>query len=209
MEPNQHKKRAVHAREATLPTCMSAMATVSPNTICAAVEVTGARSNGHSSRSSGRCTDMSHSACSRQPFTDVTATSFAPLACVCRRVFERFGGCLPNGQKCSGGVLLVMSQSVGGLPRTERTRDPELVLFPVLIGRWLVQYILQSSPCSKPLRPGAGLARSCTIATLAVDVWTHYRNLSDLGRPIEQQGQRSGGPYLCVGNQAQQLFGGA
>lgn len=62
---------------------------------------------------------------------------------------------------------------VSGLPRTERTQDQDLVLLPDLIGRWLVQYILQSSPRSMPLRPGAGLARSSTTATLAVDVWTH------------------------------------
>ena len=64
---------------------MSAMATVSPNSICAAVEVTGARSKGHSSRSRGRCTARSHTADRRHPCTDVTATSRAPLACTGER----------------------------------------------------------------------------------------------------------------------------
>ncbi|KAG0585067.1 hypothetical protein KC19_3G255100 [Ceratodon purpureus] len=41
--------------------CMRAMATVSPNSIWIAVEVTGARTNGQSSRSRGKETCLSHS----------------------------------------------------------------------------------------------------------------------------------------------------
>ena len=63
------------------PTCMRAMATVSPNSIWMAVEVTGARSKGHSSRSRGRCTHRSASRSSLQPRTLATLTSLAPLAC--------------------------------------------------------------------------------------------------------------------------------
>ena len=64
-----------------MTTCMRAMATVSPNSICIAVDVTGARSKGHSSRSSGKCTCKSHSCSNLQPRTDVTLTILAPFAC--------------------------------------------------------------------------------------------------------------------------------
>ena len=62
-------------------TCIKAMATVSPKSICRAVEVTGARSKGQSSRSSGRCTDMSHMLPSLLGSRHATLTSFAPFAC--------------------------------------------------------------------------------------------------------------------------------
>mmetsp|Transcript_9249 Transcript_9249/g.30546 ORF Transcript_9249/g.30546 Transcript_9249/m.30546 type:complete len:252 (-) Transcript_9249:106-861(-) len=60
--------------------CMMATAHVSPKSIWIAVEVTGARSNGHSSRSSGRHTCMSHTCASFDPVTELTPTSFAPFA---------------------------------------------------------------------------------------------------------------------------------
>mmetsp|Transcript_12664 Transcript_12664/g.31965 ORF Transcript_12664/g.31965 Transcript_12664/m.31965 type:complete len:253 (+) Transcript_12664:80-838(+) len=59
---------------------MREMATVSPKSIWMAVEVTGARSKGHSSRSRGRWIAMSEAASSLLPFTEVTLTRVAPLA---------------------------------------------------------------------------------------------------------------------------------
>ena len=59
---------------------MRAMATVSPKSIWMVVLVTGARSKGHSSRSSGRCTATSQQASSLQPGALVTLTNRAPFA---------------------------------------------------------------------------------------------------------------------------------
>jgi len=64
-------------------TCMMATAQVSPKSIWMAVEVTGARSNGHNSRMSGRCTSWSVASASLHPGCECTPTSFAPFAC-CR-----------------------------------------------------------------------------------------------------------------------------
>lgn len=60
---------------------MRAMEMVSPNSIWTAVDVTGARSKGQSSRSKGRWMVRSHTSDSRDPGTQVTHTNFAPLAC--------------------------------------------------------------------------------------------------------------------------------
>ncbi|KAB8085944.1 hypothetical protein EE612_008982, partial [Oryza sativa] len=62
---------------------MMAATTVSPNTICMAVEVTGARPKGHTSACSGRCTLRSHTAASGQSAPDaaeVREMRWAPLA---------------------------------------------------------------------------------------------------------------------------------
>ena len=59
---------------------ISAIATVSPKTIWIAVEVTGAKSKGHSSRSRGKCTFISQTPPSTLPSTEVTAMRNAPLA---------------------------------------------------------------------------------------------------------------------------------
>mmetsp|Transcript_28679 Transcript_28679/g.62818 ORF Transcript_28679/g.62818 Transcript_28679/m.62818 type:complete len:208 (+) Transcript_28679:489-1112(+) len=60
--------------------CMIATAQVSPKSIWMAVEVTGARSKGQSSRIRGRCTSMSHAFASLHPGWEWMPTSLAPFA---------------------------------------------------------------------------------------------------------------------------------
>ncbi len=76
---------------------MSAMATVSPKIICMAVDVTGARSKGHSSRSRGRCTDRWHSDSNVLPRWLVTPTRRAPRACGPGREQEGRRACVSGG----------------------------------------------------------------------------------------------------------------
>ena len=59
---------------------IAATAHVSPNSIWIAQDVTGARSNGHSSRSSGSVTCVSASLASLERLSEVTPTTRAPFA---------------------------------------------------------------------------------------------------------------------------------
>eukprot|EP00958_Prasinococcus_capsulatus_P001931 scaffold175_cov414-Prasinococcus_capsulatus_cf.AAC.39 len=76
--PYRSKRIAIRRSQDRTLACMSATATVSPKSIWMAVEVTGARSNGHNSLSSGRITYWSVPLASLDVATDVTPIRVAP-----------------------------------------------------------------------------------------------------------------------------------